>query len=235
MESFLLKLFVRALIGACLPSSAVADTMATIVWYSEQEPGIEPYGVRYIITPEYMRSDDGQPGNDFLLFDRRQRKIYSVAADNRTVLEVDGNGKPPQKPDDLAITVRQHVDQKAPQVDGKPPLEVELLAANQNCHSALVVADFLEPARAALQEYNRALAVQQLRTLDHTPGALQTPCFLARYLYAGDFALQKGIVLADWNSKGERRELTGYETAIPVADSLFILPADFRRISAAAD
>jgi hypothetical protein len=206
--------------------------MATIVWYSEQEPGIEPYPMRYIVTPEYMRSDEGQPGNDFLLFDRRQRKIYSVTGDTRTVLEVDGNGQTPQKPDDLSIMVREQVDQKAPMIDGKTPLEVKLVAESQDCHLAVVVAGFLEPVRAAFQEYSQALAVQQVRTLDRTPVALQTPCFLARYLYAGDFALAKGMILADWNDRGERRQLTRYETNVPVADALFVAPADFRRISA---
>ncbi len=235
MQNRLLKLFVRVLIGASMCSAALAQNLATMVWYSEQEPGIKPHRVRYIVTPEYLRSDDGQSGNDFLLFDRRQRKIYSVAADNRTVLEVDGNGKAPLKPDDLPIAVRVRVDPKAPMIDGKPTLEVQLVAADQDCHSAMVVANFLEPVRAALQEYSQALAVQQARTLDHTPSALQTPCFLARYLYAGDFALAKGLILADWNNAGERRELTGYETDVPVADTLFVVPVDFRRISAAAE
>jgi hypothetical protein len=235
VREILLKLFVSGLIGVGLCSSVLAETLATIVWYTEQEPGIEPYPVRYIITPEYMRSDEGQSGNDFLLFDRRQRKIYSVAAETRTVLEVDGNGQAPQKPDALSIVVREHVDQKAPMIGGKPPVEVQLVAASQDCHSAMVVAGFLEPVRAAFQEYSQALAVQQVRTLDRTPTALQTPCFLARYLYAGDFALAKGMLLADWNDRGERRELARYETDVPVADTLFVIPADFRRISAAAD
>jgi hypothetical protein len=231
----LFKLLVRVLIGASVCSPAVAQTLATIVWYSQQERGIEPYQVRYVITSEYMRSDDRQSGNDFLLFDRRQRKIYSVAVDNHTILEVDGNGEAPLKPDDLSIAVQEHIEPNAPMIDGKPTFEVRLVAADQVCHSAMVVANFLEPVRKAMQEYSQALAVQQQRTLDHTPIALQTPCFLARYLYAGDFALAKGLVLADWNSAGERRELTGYETEVPVADTLFVVPADFRRISAAAE
>ncbi len=235
MRDILLKIWLGGLAAVGLCSNSLAETVATIVWYSEQEPGIEPYPMRYIVTPEYIRSDEGQAGNDFLLFDRRQRKIYSVTAETRTVLEVDGNGQSPEKPDDLSIAVGEQVDQKAPLIGGKSPREVKLAAGGQDCHSAMVVAGFLEPVRAAFQEYSQALAVQQLRTLDRTPAALQTPCFLARYLYAGDFALAKGMVLADWNNRGERRQLTRYETDVPVADGLFVVPADFRRISAAAD
>lgn len=235
MQNILLKLFVVALIGTSPCATAQSDPAATIVWYSEQEPGIDPYPVRYVITTDYMRSDDGQAGDDFLLFDRRQRTIYSVTADTRTVIEIDGNGKAPQKPDELSISVREQVAAKAPTIHGQQPLELHLVAAGQDCHSALVVADFLEPVRAALQEYTQALAVQQLRTRDHTPADLQTPCFLARYLYVGDYALARGMILADWDSAGTRRELTAYETNVPVAESLFVVPGDFRRITAGAE
>ncbi len=212
--------------------AATAETRATVVWYSEQEPGIDPYHVRYVITPAFMRSDDGVEGGDFLLFDRGKRQIYSVVADNRTVLEIDGNADSPQKPDNLTIDIRQHVAREAPMINGEAPLEIELRAASEVCRSALVIPGFLESARLAMQEYNQALAVQQLRTLDNTPPAYRTPCFLSRYLYATDFHLARGMVLADWNSRGERRELTAYETDVPVPDSLFVLPDDFTRYQA---
>jgi len=120
-------------------------------------------------------------------------------------------------------------------VSGRAPLELELVAQGQVCHSAVVVPGFLELVRTALQEYNQALAVQQLRILDRTPKDFQTPCFLSRYLYASDFHFARGMVLADWNESGDRREMTSYKTAVPVDDSLFVVPGDFRVISAAGN
>jgi hypothetical protein len=196
---------------------------------------VESYRVRYLVTPEYMRSDDGQAGDDFLLYDRRQRVIYNVVSGSRTVLEIDGNGAAPRRPATLSFEVRRQAAPNAPMIDGKQPLEVQLVASDQSCHSALVVAGFLEPVRVALREYSRALAVQQVRTLDHTPVELRTPCFLARYVYAGDFALAEGMILADWDQRGRRRELTSYQTDVPVADTLFAVPTDFRRIGPGTD
>lgn len=235
MNNILLRLLVHGLVGLGMCHAALAETTATIVWFTEQEPGVDPYRVRYLVTPEYMRSDDGQAGNDFLLYDRRQRMIYNVVSGSRTVLEIDGNGEAPRRPGTLSFAVQRHAAPSAPMIDGNQPLEVRLVAADQSCRSALVVADFLEPVRAALREYSRALAVQQVRTLDHTPVELQTPCFLARYVYAGDFALAEGMILADWDQRGQRRELTSYRTDVPVADTLFALPADFRRIEPGAN
>jgi len=220
-----------------LASNAVraADTTATVVWFEEQEPGIDPYPVRYIVTPGYMRSDDGLDDGDFLLFDRRQRRIYSVARDTRTVLAIDGNGEPPKAPQTPAWHVRERADAKAPTIAGIAPLEVALVAGDEVCHTALVAPGFLEPVRAALQEFSQSLAVQQLRTLGHTPPEMQTPCFLSRYLYATDFHVARGMPLADWNADGKRREMTRYRSDMSVDEKLFVVPDDYALIPAAAD
>ena len=235
VRNMLMRLLGCALLGLVPLGPALGQTAATVVWYQEQEPGIQAYPVRYIVTPGYMRSDDGRDDGDFLLYDRKQRKIYSVARDNRTVLEIDGSAPAPQVPDGLSISVREHQDEKAPLVSGRAPLELELVAQGQVCHSAVVVPGFLELVRTALQEYNQALAVQQLRILDRTPKDFQTPCFLSRYLYASDFHFARGMVLADWNESGDRREMTSYKTAVPIDDSLFVVPGDYRVISAAGN
>jgi hypothetical protein len=221
------------LAGATTEVSTAAETTATVVWFQQRETGIDPYAVRYIVTPDYMRSDDGLDDGDFLLFDRHRRRIYSVVRGNRSVLEIDGAGAAPEKPHTLQFSVNQRVADKAPPIAGESPLEVELVAGGEVCHSALVVPGFLESVRLALQEFNQALAVQQRRTLAHTPVDMQTPCFLSRYLYATDFHLSRGMLLADWNSAGERRELSSYENNVIVDNGLFVVPADYRVIPAA--
>jgi hypothetical protein len=212
-----------------------ADTTATVVWFDEQEPGIDPYPVRYIVTPDYMRSDDGLDDGDFLLFDRRQRKIYSVARAARTVLAIDGNGEPPKAPQTLAWHVRERADARAPAIAGIAPLEVALEAGDEVCHTALVAPGFLEPVRAALQEFSQSLAVQQLRTLGNTPPEMQTPCFLSSYLYATDFHVSRGMPLADWNAAGKRREMTDYRMETSVDEALFLVPDDYTLIPAATE
>lgn len=211
------------------------ETAATVVWFREQEAGIEPYAVRYIVTPRYLRSDDGMDDGDYLLFDRRAYRIYSVVKDTRTVLEIDVAGTPPEKPDTLQFTVEQQADTRAPKIAGAAPLELRLMAGDEVCRSALVAPGFLEPVRAALQEFSRSLAVQQVRTLARTPEDMQTPCFLSNYLYATDFDLARGMLLADWDDSGARRELTGYEADVVVDGALFALPEDYAVIAPPAE
>ena len=42
------------------PASVVADVKGTVLWYMEQEAGNDPYRVRYIVTGDYLRSDEGE-------------------------------------------------------------------------------------------------------------------------------------------------------------------------------
>jgi len=240
LDSFPGRMIFGLLVGVTGALSAGADAQArevaaTVAWFQEREAGIEPYAVRYIVTPEYLRSDDGVDDGDFLLFDRRAHRIYSVARDNRTVLQIDVAGTPPEKPDTLEFTVERHADTGAPKIAGAAPLEVRLVAGDEVCRAALVAPGFLEPVRAAMQEFSRSLAVQQVRTLARTPLDMQTPCFLSNFLYATDFHLAIGMPLADWDDSGSRRELTGYEADVAVDDALFALPEDYAVITPPAE
>lgn len=211
-----------------VPPAAASDAVqATIVWYLEQEEGISPYRVRYIVTDDYLRMDEGRDDGAFTLFDRHLLQVYSVVPENRSVLQVDGSGEPPVVPPGLVLQVRQESDTQAPRIGGKAPLRIDLVADETVCHSAMVMADLLPPVQATLRAFYQALAVQQKRTLDNTPPEYQTPCFLARYVYASDFHWQRGMVLADWNAGGDRRELVDYELNVAVPESLFAVPPDY--------
>lgn len=215
-----------------ISSWACAELKGTVLWYMEEEPGIDAYKVRYIVTQEFLRSDEGDDKGSFVLLDRKQGQIYSVVRENRTIMHIDGTGDRPVAPKNLSIDIREAVDNKAPKVGGKSPLSVELFADNELCYSAVIVPGFLDEVRAAFQEFAQLLAVQQARTLDNTPKEYQTPCFLSEYLYATDFHLQRGFPLADWSAEGDRRELIAYESDIELDAGLFSLPGEFRIIRA---
>ncbi|MEA2080112.1 MAG: hypothetical protein U9P00_09690 [Pseudomonadota bacterium] len=209
-----------------------AGEKATVLWYAEQEAGIEPYKVRYIVTRDFMRSDEGSDEGGFMLLDRAAHQIYSIVPQNRTILHIDGRGKLPQVPPPLSIEIKRSANEKVPKVAGETPLTLELLANQELCYSAVIVPGYLEQARTAFQEFAQLLAIQQSRTLAATPKEYQTPCFLARYLYATDFHLQQGIPLVDWSQEGHRRELLEYETGVELDDGLFELPDGFATIKA---
>jgi hypothetical protein len=218
-----------------VPVCVAADIKGTVLWYMEQEAGNEPYKVRYIVTSDFMRSDEGETEEGFVLFDRKQRQIFSVVPENETILHVNGKGEAPDSAKQLKVEIRESIDDKAPRVAGKSPVTLELVADGESCYSAIVVPGFLEQARLAFLEFNQALAVQQVRTLGNTPQEYQTPCFLSRYVYTSDFYLQRGLPLLDWGRSGERSELISYETDVVLDEQLFQLPQGLATIRAAGN
>ncbi|MFQ5645105.1 MAG: hypothetical protein ACE5FQ_15620 [Thiogranum sp.] len=205
----------------------------SILWYLEQEAGIEPYKVRYLVTDGFMRSDEGDGKGGFALFNRKTKQVYSVVPEDRTMLRINGQGQVPAIPRQLNVSIKQSVDAKAPRVADKAPVTVELLAGDELCYTAVVVPGFPGPARAAFQEFAESLAVQQMRTLENTPVQYRTPCFLSRYLYAADFHVQRGVPLVEWNDQGERRELIDYQIGVELDERLFVLPEGYELIRAA--
>jgi len=204
----------------------------SVLWYAEQETGIEPYKVRYIVSRAFMRSDEGSDEGGFVLLDRAAQQIYSVVPQNRTILHIDGRGELPQVPPQLSIEIKRSIDEKVPRLAGQVPVTLELVANQELCYSAVIVPGHLEQARAAFREFAQALSIQQSRTLAATPQEYQTPCFLSRYLYAADFYLRQGIPLLDWSQEGHRRELLEYQTGVELDEGLFELPDGFAMIEA---
>jgi hypothetical protein len=215
------------LLALCAGAPATAVN-GTVLWYLEQEAGSEPYRVRYLVTAEFLRSDDGNDGDDFVLLDRAQRQIYNVVPETASVLVIDGRGAAPEAPAALSLDVQETVDAQAPKLEGRQPLTVVLSADGDVCQSAVVVPGLLDDVRAAFQEFAQVLAVQQARTLSNMPVEFQTPCVLGRDVYAGDFHLGAGLPLLEWADKGTRRELLKYERNVPLAATLFAVPDDLR-------
>jgi len=205
----------------------MAETRATILWYLEQEVGNDPWEVRYIITDRYLRSDQGDDSVDFVLLDRQKKQIYNVVEDSQTILDIDGKGEIGKRPADLAIEVRRSYDSKAPTLEGKDPVTLELRADGGVCNSSVVVEGILDNARKAFEAFADVLAVQQQRSKGNTPAEYVTPCFLARYLYAADFDVAVGLPVVTWTPEGARRQLLRYERDVPVDNALFKLPGGY--------
>jgi len=224
---FSFVLLLPALLLTALP--VIAETRATVLWYLEQEAGNDPWEVRYIVTDRYLRSDEGDDSVDFMLLDRREKQIYNVVEDTRTILNIDGKGTLDARPDSLDIEVRRSHDKDAPRLEGKDSTTLELRADGKSCYSSIVVEGLLDDARQAFEEFAGVLAIQQQRSKGNTPAEYATPCFLARYLYATDFDVSVGLPVVTWAPDGAHRQLMRYQRDVPVDDALFVLPEGYER------
>ena len=58
----------------------------TEVTYMDQEDTGGGYVTRYLVTDRFLRMDYGRDREDFVVFDRRDKRVYNIAHDRRQVL-----------------------------------------------------------------------------------------------------------------------------------------------------
>lgn len=204
---------------------------ADLLWYDEQEPGMEVYPVRIIVARGFVRIDDGDDEGDFALLDRATFDLYTVTREERTILQIPYRHLDLQVPDDLHMDDVIEQDENAPPVAGKTPLLVSLRANGDTCYHVAAVPGLLEEAVAGLADYARALGNRQYGNLRTVPADQQTPCFLAHYVYATERRLQHGLPVMEWDAAGYRRALVNYRTDATVDAALFVLPEGYERIT----
>ena len=226
-----------AVFSMLIPAFSLAGSPQTptpvgiILTYEEQEAGVESYPVRILVVPGYLRMDDGHDHDDFILFDRTSRTIFSINHEDREILVIEdsspGNGLAPLP--DLHLGIEKTAAENVPLVAGKTPEIYRFTAAGEICLEAVVVPGLLPPAVQALGEYGQLLAGRQQSTLDNTPEEFRTPCYLSRYVFAPDRQLEKGLPIQEWDNSGYRRTLTDFRDNVPVDPELFKLPAGYTR------
>jgi len=221
---------------ACSPSEAPPAaqrehvTDVSIVLYEEQEAGVDPYPVRILVSPEFVRFDDGYDESDFVLLDRGSRTLFSVVHENNSVLEIRNHPFSGSLPTDITLTEDRIEDNNAPTIAGRQPVHVRYLANGTPCYQAISVNGLLEEAVTGLAEYESALGERQLGSMQSVPEAMQTPCFLSRYGYTPGRHYTHGLPVQIWDETGFYRSLTDFHEGETVAAVLFEVPDNYEKL-----
>jgi len=214
-----------------LPATVPDDGMVNVDWllYEEQEQGTGQYPVRILVSRYYVRLDDNYDGSDFVLLDRRARKLFSVSHEEGNVLVIDSKPGDASLPPDIVLTEVRNEDDDAPTIAGNAPLHVQFRADDVLCYEAVVIPGLLEEVTEALTEYVELLGLRQLNSLDAVPITMQTACFLSRYAYRPARHLREGLPVREWDAAGYQRTLVDYGEKQPVSRSLFVLPDGYEQ------
>lgn len=214
-----------------LPLGAEPATRnATILHYQESEQGIAPYPVRVLVTPAFLRLDDGVDAGNFLLVDREAGVLYNVNHQSRNILTIaDGEITEVEAAPDIQVKVS--ADTEAPRIGGEAVSRVDVIAGDELCMTAHVVPSLLPDVTAALRQYQQILAARQFRDLELTPETMRGPCFYANYVQGATRYLDEGLPV-QWAHEGGRAQvLVNYEQDRTVPASLFTLPEDYQRVN----
>ena len=183
---------------------------------------------RILVNRHHVRLDDGSGRDGFLLYDRKEKVIYSVNPEDRTTLEIAPKPVKLEPVEGLKTEVKKKVHEKAPMIGGSRPVHVELLANGQSCEKRIVVAGPMKRALEGLREYHRTLSYQQRASLGAIPADMQNDCDLALHVYHSDLLLQEGMAIQRWG-QGQHEELVDFAEGESMSRKLFELPKEFRR------
>lgn len=203
-----------------------ADTDVTVLRYDEKEGDTGVTHMRYLIGEHFLRIDEGNPDDDFILFDVARKKIFSVDHYDKTLMIIDH--EPWDAPRfDFDRRVDQQALDNAPKIAGKTVHRYRMSADNKVCTEVHYVPGMLPARMGVMQLYQQVLSGQLVKSLSNTPKELHTPCFLADQIYNNGDYYALGLPVQIRHSRGYTRVLTDFRDD-KVADELFVLPKGYR-------
>lgn len=224
----LLVLFVIGITASCSRSDG-----DYLVMFSEKEAASDFFPTRVIVTKEFLRIDDGKNMNDYLLYDRAKKTIYSVVAENKAIMVIKPqpiNAKSPKK---FKHEVKTFELKDSPDIDGKKVTRYTLHTNGERCYVVFSAKGLMEEVRLALIEYRGVLAGEQAAMSAFVPPEFQSGCDLANNVFLPARHLEYGFPVRMEDMTGKVRNLSNYEKNYKADPSLFTLPTDYARYTPA--
>jgi len=199
--------------------------------YQVQEPGVDPYKSRIIVTDKFIRLDDNNDGRDFVLVNRADKIVYSVSEDNDSILVVKHRPVDMKSPIELFPETVRKPDENAPKIDGRDLVHYIFKINGEACQDATIAEGLLTEATEAIAEYRQILAGQHATTFKSTPADLQNACDMAMHIFQPDRYLKFGLPVEERDYTGYQRSLIDFDDDYEVNPALFILPTEFEQFS----
>lgn len=212
-----------------LASCARSGVHATILFMQERELGGPVFPTRIIVSSRYVRIDPDIGTGNYILFDRKERVIYSVDTADRTILVIHSHPVTLVKPATLVDVVRR--GHTKGQFLGYPLVHYRLFTAGRQCYDIEVAQHLLPHAVKALNAYAETLAGEQAITAENTPAGLETPCDLADNVFDPGRIYAQGFPVRMVDTDKNEKVLVNFKQHVVVARKLFVLPADYVRYS----
>ncbi len=227
MSLIVLILVTLTFLSACTKKSV----QGAEVMFSETEQEAPEQVTRMLVTKNYLRIDEGKDNNDFLLYDRVKRVIYSTNSTDKRTLVVHAQPLTRKSPIKLGNKVKTiHTD--APTIGGNKVKHLNLLTNNEICYDLFAAEGLLPQVVTALKEYRVALSGEQAAIIDAMPKDMLQPCDLANNVFMSTRHLDHGFPVRLQETKGRFRELVSYRQGINIDEALLKLPEGYSEFTA---
>jgi hypothetical protein len=215
-----------------LPGVAAAQTVkGQYIVFAEQEQSSPVIKTRVLVTKDFVRFDDGEGKDDYLVFDRGQKTLYNVRNDNHTIMLIRAKDRPLDPPFELKRTVKVvNSMNDAPEIHGEKPVHRQYLTNGKVCIDVISVKGLMPEAVTALKEFQEILASDSKMTFNNMPADLQKPCDIDMNTFNPTRHLSHGFPIQEWKP-GYKRSLVDYKEHYDIDPKLFELPDGYFRFS----
>ncbi|MDH5446543.1 MAG: hypothetical protein OEY52_13405 [Gammaproteobacteria bacterium] len=226
----ILMMFIAAMAACDRSASKLSEPLMLV--FGDKEEEVEPYQTRIIITPEFMRFDDGEGATDFVLLNRIEKKIYSVVQSNKTVTIIQSEDQDVKSPFDLKLSSKKIDDmQDAPSMEGIKPQHHVYMSGDQICFEVVTVPGFLPEYVQAMSEFNQILANDGKLTLNNMPADMQNGCSLAKTVFEPNRHLKDGFPVQLWGPDGTQSVLLDFKRNFEADKTLFEIPSSYESLN----
>lgn len=206
-------------------ASAASNQRAEFV---EAERDVEPYLIRMTANPHFLRIDEGEGANGYILYDRQKKTIININTSLQTVMLVAPPPSELQPPFALTHVVKDLGPLKdAPKINNTTPIHYQFLTNEQLCMDVISVPGLLPELVQALKEYQLLLAADSARTFNLIPADLQTPCEITGNTFSPIREYSFGFPIREWRPSGYSRALKDYQATLVVNEKFYAIPKEY--------
>jgi len=215
------------------PLVAVISNTVAMIEFVEEEKGIAPFKTRLIVSNDFLRFDYGETTAEsesgFILYDRKNKIIYNVNDEEKTIMEIHSKRKAVISPIKLKNRDKKIAElTDAPKINNTVPIKYDFSSNEKLCFGIVAVKNLLPMATKALREFQQALADDSTYTLENIPPDMQDPCDLSMNTFTSTRHLKYGFPIQYWSVKGYSRSLVVFDENFKNSEKLFILPEQYK-------
>lgn len=218
------------LLAACsLVACAEKPTPTIFLSFTESDKDGD-YPVRMLVNEKFLRIEDGDTQDGYIILDRAARIIYSVSHTGQSTLVLRARPVTLAAPNQFVHKVEREKE-VLPPVDGKTVTHYRLLTNRERCFDVYAADGLLPEVVAALREYHETLAGEQAAMQKNLPAGMQSACDLADLILLPTRYLDYGFPVRQVNSAGVTRQLVSFKRDVPVEKGIFDLPKGYKQIT----
>jgi hypothetical protein len=240
-QKLILILSLLALLTACESMGPAVDETAEarkegqsvfMIFSEREEAGSPLFKSRMYVNKDYLYINDDRFPDDFLLYDRGKKTIYSVTHTNKTIFVIKPKEVKGAPPIEITYESESQPSSAIPKVSGRTATHYRYMANGQHCYDAVTLEKtFLPDVVQALKEYRQVLAGEHASTVHAMPADTHDACDLAVNIYYATKHLDTGLPLREWDQKGFLKFMVDYRVNFKFDESKLKLPEDYQEYS----